>query len=588
MSDKDLVSVPQDLTLVGDQDLRDLEQQVLAEYDRLEAEEEITPELLEYATRLADGIDSIRAELAGRAARSQQAEDQERARMLEKRDTLRTRIHGKEGGNNGGGDSASPAVDPEAIAAAAARGATAALVAALGERTIGRDLAKASQRAASLADAQRYAPAITTPREKLAVVASVDIPGVATGSELPSLDAVVDAFQKRARGLPVSDSGRVDGGPRVVTVRNQFTHTVDDRTSLSQMEELLNHLTSKDKQEALVAGGGWCAPSETRYDFFNVACEDGLIDLPTIGITRGGVKWPVSPSLADTTPTGVFGGVSATLANTTNPWLWTETDDQLTVTGSTNKPCVRVPCATFSEARLECYGICLTAGNLTDDAYPEATANFLRLLLSAHTHAMNGRTIAQMVSASSTAITGGAFAVANRPAFNQVLGGFDLAATDYRARFGMCEDDVIEIVLPQWIVPMTRADLARRAGSQDVLLSVTKAQIASHFAARNARVQFVNDWQVRGSGQFGASAAMTDWPSAVNGLVYAAGTFVLGNGLTLDLGVVRDSTLNAENDHTAAWSEECHLVAKVGHESRLYTIAVDTEGDTSAVGGEGI
>jgi hypothetical protein len=63
-------------------------------------------------------------------------------------------------------------------------------------------------------------------------------------------------------------------------------------------------------------------------------------------------------------------------------------------------------------------------------------------------------------------------------------------------------------------------------------------------------------------------------------MIYAAGTFGLGNGMTLDLGVVRDSTLNAENDHTAAWSEECHLIAMFGHSSRLYTVGVCAAGRT--------
>src|SRR3546814_13655235 len=95
--------------------------------------------------------------------------------------------------------------------------------------------------------------------------------------------------------------------------------------------------------QALVAGGGWCAPSEIRYDFFNIACEDGMIDLPTVGISRGGIQFPVSPSLADALGGGTaFGGFAATFSNTSNPWLWTEADYILTVTGATNQPCLRV------------------------------------------------------------------------------------------------------------------------------------------------------------------------------------------------------------------------------------------------------
>ena len=64
--------------------------------------------------------------------------------------------------------------------------------------------------------------------------------------------------------------------------------------------------------------------------------------------------------------------------------------------------------------------------------------------------------------------------------------------------------------------------------------------------------------------------------------LYAAGTVARGNGMTLDLGVVRDSTLNARNDFTAAWMEECHLIARFGHEVREYTTNACPDGTTGA------
>jgi hypothetical protein len=95
-------------------------------------------------------------------------------------------------------------------------------------------------------------------------------------------------------------------------------------------------------------------------------------------------------------------------------------------------------------------------------------------------------------------------------------------------------------------------------------------------------VQFVTDWQV-GSGDFpGQVSARTAWPENVSFLIYAAGTFVVGTGLDLDLGVVRDSTLNAKNDHTAAWTEECKLVAKIGHDSRVVTVNFCVDGRTGS------
>lgn len=573
---EELVSIPQDLTLIGDQDLQALETKAIAEFDRLNAVDDLTMEHIERLNKLADDTDRVRAELAVRETRAKKTAEQQRAKLSEQREHLKTRVHGA----SAKGENSALAVeglDAETIAAAAAKGATAALVAALGDRVVGRDLTSVAKRAqASLSDARRHAPAVNLPKPQLAVTAGVDIPGLARGADLPNVDALTDAFHRRARGMPTTNDGN---GVRqlVATVRNEYEHTVDDRTTAPQVEELFNYLTASEKQQALVAGGGWCAPSEIRYDFFNIACEDGKIDLPTFGVTRGGVRYPVSPSLADVFSGSAFGGFSVAFSNTSNPWLWTETDDQATVTGTPNKPCIRVPCPTFDERRLECYGICVTAGNLTDDAYPEATVNFLRLMMSAHGHAMNGRIITTMVGLSDTVVTGGQFATAG-PVFSQIYNGVELAAIDYRERFGMCNTDVLEVVLPKWIIGPLRADLVRRTGVEQTL-SVTRTQLVSYFADRNIRIQLVSDWQVRSTGQFGASATMTDWPTSVDMMIYAAGTFLLGNGLTLDLGVVRDSVLNAENDHTAAWSEECHLVAKVGHSSRQYRIAFNVLGD---------
>ena len=49
---------------------------------------------------------------------------------------------------------------------------------------------------------------------------------------------------------------------------------------------------------SLTAAGGWCAPSETLYDFCEVPSATDLLSLPEITIRRGGVRWPVEPDLS--------------------------------------------------------------------------------------------------------------------------------------------------------------------------------------------------------------------------------------------------------------------------------------------------
>lgn len=580
---EELFSAPSDLTLSNDDELAQLEERAVTEFNRVSEIQDVDAETLQYAMRLTDDLDRIRAELSVREDRNRRSAELERARAADQLSALQARVNGAPAAQ-ATGEQAAQTVDAEVIAQATAQGVTAALASMWMDRSGGRVRPEeiARRATASLAETARHAPTPNVPTQRLAVTASVDIPGVAHGGELPTLASLADVVHRKAKSMPVTQ-----GQPSeqlVASIRNDFGHTVDDRTNRGEMRDLIHFLTGPEKQQALVAGGGWCAPPETRYDFFNIACEDGMIDLPTFGVSRGGIQFPVSPSLADALGGGTaFAGFAATLSNTSTPFLWTEADDIAAATGSPTKPCIRVPCPDFDEETLECYGYCLTAGNLTDSAYPEATANTLQLLMAAHAHVINARLIALMLANSTSATTiGGQTDDSAAPRIYNAVG---LAATDYRARFGMCIDDVLEVVMPYWVREVIRADLAWKQGVE--LHAVPNSEVDSYFVARNVRVQWVNDWQVRGASQFGNATKMTAWPTTVDFLIYAAGTFIHGNGLTLDLGVVRDSVLNETNDHTAAWTEECHLVAKVGHESRRYTVPFNVKGGSGSGRPEG-
>ncbi len=580
MPAEELFSAPSDLTLSSDTELGELETRGIAEFERVRAIDDVDPDTLSYAMRLADDLDRIRAELSVREDRNRRNADLERARNADQLSALEARVNGTVTAQ--AATEPSTQIDVEAIAAAAARGVTAGMATLMLDRRGGtsRPGEIARRATASLAETAQHAPASKVPTQRLAVTASVDIPGVAHGGELSNLASVADVVARKAKSMPVTR-----GNPNmqlVASVRNEFAHTLDDHTPPAKVEELFRFLTHRDGMdaEALVAAGGWCAPSEIRYDFFNISCSSGMIDLPTFGVTRGGVQFPVSPSLADAVDSIAFAPFAETLSVTSVPWLWTEADDIAAATGSPTKPCLRVPCPDFDEARLDVYGICLTAGNLANDAYPEATANTLKLLMAAHDHAVNANLIAQMLTLSTAAISisGGAATDAAAP---RIFNAAALAAVDTRERYGMCIDDVLEIVLPQWVREVIRADLAWKAGVE--LLAVSNGEIDAFFLARNVRPQWVDDWQVRGASQFGNATAMTAWPTTVDFLMYPAGTFLHGNGMSLDLGVVRDSVLNETNDHTAAWSEEAHLIARVGHESRRYTVGFNVNGSTSAL-----
>ena len=578
------ITVPGDLIPLGDAELQDLHDRVLTSFNEVKDKGpgNYTQEDISYSFELRDGLSKIKAEMSARKVRADQQAASEKLTAERTMAEINESINGPAEGTPEAAVAAarSDLEHDEAIAAAAARGVTDAFVKMMGNRQGGVSMTQVTERAAaSLGQTAQVAPKVNAPAAKLGVTAA------GSGGDLSSLEALGNAFTRMASDIPVTEQGKNAPRHKVASIKNEFAHTADMNTNPYVLQEIIDELMDAEGSPALTAAGGWCAPNEIRYNFFNIAQEpSGLLDLPTVGVTRGGLQWPVSPAIGDvffqaggSNPASGFGGFAFTFANTSDPWLWSETDDILTVTGSVNKPTLRVPCSTFTSGRLEAYGLTVTAGNLTDSAYPEQTQNFLRLLRMAYAHAINARLIS-LVVAGATSFSG--LGAANMPAFQTILDAVELTATDYRNKFAMADDAVLEVMLPRWVLAAMRADLAWRNNVERE--SVPDSVIRGYFSDRGVRVQFVSDWQVRGAGLPGTSATtLVKFPATADMILYAPGTFLHGQGMSLDLGVVRDSVLNAENDFTAAWAEETHMIAKVGHEARKYTITFGVNGSGS-------
>jgi hypothetical protein len=212
-------------------------------------------------------------------------------------------------------------------------------------------------------------------------------------------------------------------------------------------------------------------------------------------------------------------------------------------------------------------GLCITAGNLTDRAFPELTQRFVSLAVNAHLHRLSAAIINEITNTAVGVTMGGI----NATAAGSVLNAIDLQVADYRSQHRMSVNAVLETIFPLWAKALVRADLALRHGAE--LTNVTDAVVDAHFAARGVRAQFVHDYQPL----FGGAAA-TAWPATLDFLIYPAGGYVRGDGGVIDLGVVRDSVLNATNDYTAAWTEQLYLVAQLGPDAREVEVALDVTG----------
>jgi hypothetical protein len=131
----------------------------------------------------------------------------------------------------------------------------------------------------------------------------------------------------------------------------------------------------------------------------------------------------------------------------------------------------------------------------------------------------------------------------------------------------MCEGDVLDAIFPNWAIGMMIADLVRREGYSP--FDVTSADVMRWLAARGVRAQFVYDYQ--------SIAGVATWPGTVEFLLFAPGTWIRLDGGTLDMGIVRDSTLNSQNNFQN-FVETFEQVCQIGHESYAITVDVCASG----------
>lgn len=345
---------------------------------------------------------------------------------------------------------------------------------------------------------------------------------------------------------------------------------IDDNMSQSQMEDVLKRATDETltPQGSLVASGGWCAPSETIYDIYDCGeVADGLYNVPTVGISRGGIRFNRGLDFGELMrQTGFHYTEAQDLIGAYG------TDDDGVGDGTAGtKPCFHIECVDFVEERLELDGLCLTAGLLQARGYPEVIADAIRKALIAHEIRMDSRTIAKVV-AGSTAISLPADQVG---ATAPLLTAIELQAQHYRASNSLGDNTVLEGVFPQWVRGAVRSDLSRRLGVD--LISVPNARISQWFTDRQISPQFVANWQSVGTT---AASGFTAWPAEVDFLLYKAGTWVKGTSDVITLDTIYDSTLLGTNDYTALFTEEGNLVARRGCDSRVVTVNICPTGET--------
>lgn len=519
-----------------------------------------SPDDMDKLKSLADAVDHIRTEATARQAVAEAA-----AAELE---ALANRVgeagaEGEGGPEDNAGGGGGDGIGSEAEDGAGAEGE--------GEGAEGRELVTASAKPRARVDLTAIkgrakppaAPPAPEPRRGGGVLlAAAEVPGYGAGHKFADLTEVGHAAIGRFKAMPNTASY---DGPQIQTGLLRISKDYPEELVASGArdgDDTVMEYAAKEHRlpgGSLTAAGGWCSPSETLYDLCELESTDGILSIPEMVASRGGVRWTTGPDFS-------------AIYNATG-FLQTEAQ----AIAETPKPCANIPCEVFTECRLDAIGLCIRAGILQNRAYPESVARYIRGALTGHAHRYAAVTIARMV-AGSTAVTvpGGPGATA------AVLGAIELQATDYRYRHRMADNATLEVIAPRWLRGIIRSDLAKRNGVD--MLSVSDGQINQWFADRQVSVQWVYDWQdalISGvPTDIGGAAPATAWPANVQVLMYSAGTWVRATSDIITLDAVYSPEDFKVNQYNALFSEEGLCVMKRCVDSRVITIPVCPTGQT--------
>jgi hypothetical protein len=155
------------------------------------------------------------------------------------------------------------------------------------------------------------------------------------------------------------------------------------------------------------------------------------------------------------------------------------------------------------------------------------------------------------------------------------------AAAAYRSRHRLDADAPLRAIIPAWVKDAMAADLTLSMPGDSTLNAY--AEIDAYIAARGINACYSLD-TAAGASHFGAQSTgvMVEFPDTFVWYIFAEGSFLFLDGGTLDLGVIRDSTLVGTNDYKM-FVETFENVALVGVESLQVTSTINVNGVAAAL-----
>jgi hypothetical protein len=397
-----------------------------------------------------------------------------------------------------------------------------------------------------------------TPKRSMGITASADVPGYAAGQELDSLLDVAEALMAKRGHVRGTDKGN-DGYQYLVasipTVDYDEDHTLGN-------DAIVNMAKIEAADTALVAGGGIKAPLTPFYELtvFGDSVRPVRDALVGYKAERGGIRYVPSP-------------VIGTLAAGVN--VYAESVDASATPYGSGKGSVTVSAGPETTVKVDVIPRIMKVGNLMARTFPEMVSSWTKLLLAQHAREAETNLLDKLV-ADSTAISGDAV----YGAALTILGHIDQVVSAYRSRHRIASAVKFRVIVPFWVKDVVRTDISRKQFGG--VPNLPDSAIDEYFSVRGVNVTWHYDESSTTSSIYGAQSAgaMLKYKTTVEWFIFPEGTWLFLDGGSLDLGLVRDSTLNSTNDYTI-FAETFESAARVGQQSLVVNSTVEADGSTS-------
>jgi len=414
-----------------------------------------------------------------------------------------------------------------------------------------------------------------------ATATTVALPGSSLeGEQQLTRRGIAEAFARRNDQLRRAPSSVRADMVRIVTRYPEERHlgaNADAFTNIEKVERVQNDVLSRSAQQNALVAAGLCAPLEVLYDIPVLGDEDRPVRdaLTRFGADRGGITY--RPALDGVTQTGGIG-------------TWTKAND--VADPLVPKTCVEIACPGILTAEVEATYMCLTFSNMSSRFDPEQMDASIRAQRIAHARFSENKLLTQLRAGSKPLYT-------NRllGAVRDILATLDKVTAYFRNVHRLAQSASLRAILPAWAQNLMRADMVRQmVGDGPTVLAIADAMIDEWFRVRNVNIT----WHLDGIAgrtlatptpdvvipdQFYALAAaqaeVPGFPDVVEMMLFQEGSWLYLDGGELNLGLVRDSTLNADN-RFQTFSESFEIAANRGIESMSVNMAVQPTGQSAA------